>query len=95
MREREREVSLVYKVLTCLFIIVQTIFCSYATDKIELNEEQFKKLQSKLAYIDYAITANNVIALEDDRDKWYTDLRYREISGDKWIKRSYKVLSWT
>ena len=62
------------KALTAVFI------ASYdsAEAKIQLTEQQFKKLHSKLAYIDYAINANNAIALERDRTRWYTNINYRK-----------------
>ena len=66
------------KILTCAFIITQAVDYSYASGGIQLTEDQLKKLQSRLAYIDYAITANNAIALEKDRTKWYTKLTHRK-----------------
>ena len=73
-------ISLVSKALSGAFIATQAIVCCYASEdsKINLTRPQFKKLQSRLAYIDYAITANNAIALEKDRTKWYTKLKYRK-----------------
>ena len=68
------------KALTAVFIASNAVINSYAAEesKLQLTDEQFKKLQSKLAYIDYAITANNAIALEKDRSKWYTNIKYRK-----------------
>ena len=45
---------------------------------LTITDKQFKKLQSKLAYLYYAINANNAIALERDRSKWYTNIKYRK-----------------
>ena len=70
--------SKVLKIAIGVFIVTQTIVNSYAAEKVKLSDTQFKKLQSKLAYIDYAITANNAIALEKDRTKWYTNDKYRK-----------------
>ena len=69
--------SKVLKIAIGVFIVTQTIVNSYASENVKLTDTQFKKLQSKLAYIDYAITANNAIALAD-KSKWYTNGKYRK-----------------
>ena len=47
--------SKVLKITIGVFIVTQTIVNSYAAEKVKLSDAQFRKLQSKLAYIDYII----------------------------------------